>query len=264
MIVSGELENVPLLDVLQVLAYSKQTGALVVESPETSGTIIFAEGAIVCGESSSTRLLLAKASREVEPQSRRAFRRVQAMACLTEILSLRKGVFRFTKHETPPDELAGVSLRPFYASPPIPTAELLLVIATLVDKKDAAPPPDGPHVHYRADERYTPTLIEARISMGSSSLSGYLTNLSVGGACFRGDALPEVDRVGALRFELRGQGTVSTDARVAWARSESTEGERGVGLAFDSIPESEKKKIRAYLDRLRELASEMDVAPQPT
>jgi c-di-GMP-binding flagellar brake protein YcgR len=76
--------------------------------------------------------------------------------------------------------------------------------------------------------------------------------------------LPEVDRFGALRFELRGQGTVSTEARVAWARSESTEGERGVGLAFDSIPESEKKKIRAYLDRLRELASEMDVAPQLT
>ena len=69
MIVSGELERVPLLDVLQVLAYSKQTGELFVESPETSGTIIFAQGAIVCGESSSTRLLLAKASREIEPQS---------------------------------------------------------------------------------------------------------------------------------------------------------------------------------------------------
>ena len=260
MIVSGELENVPLLDVLQVLAYSKQTGALFVESSETSGTIIFTQGAIVCGESSSTRLLLAKASREVEPQSRRAFRRVQAMACLTEILSLRKGVFRFTKHETPPGELAGVDLRPFYASTPIPTAELLLVLATLVDKKDAAPLPDAPHVHARAHERYTPTLIEAQISMGSSSLSGYLTNLSVGGACFRGDALPDVDRVGTLRFELRGQGTVLTEARVAWARPESTEGERGVGLAFDSVPESEKKKIRAYLDHLRELASEMDVA----
>jgi len=258
MIVSGKLENVPLLDVLQVLAYSKQTGALFVESPDTSGTILFVKGAIVCGESSSTRLLLAKAAREVEPQSRRAFRRVQAMACLTEILSLRKGTFRFSKHETPQSELAGVDLRPFYASTPIPTAELLLVLATMVDKKDDAPPQDGPAVHDRAHVRYTPTLIEAQISMGSSSLSGYLTNLSVGGAYFRGDALPEVDRVGALRFELRGEGTVSTEARVAWARAESTAGERGVGLAFDSIPESEKKKIRAYLDHLRELASEME------
>ncbi len=263
MIVSGELERVPLLDVLQVLAYSKQTGELFVESPETSGTIIFAQGAIVCGESSSARLLLAKASREIEPQSRRAFRRVQAMACLTEILSLRKGAFRFAKHETPPGELAGVDLRPFYASAPIPTAELLLVLATLVDKKDATPPLDAPHVHARADERYAPTLIEAQISLGSSSLSGYLTNLSVGGAYFQGDALPEVDHVGALRFELHDQGTVSTEARVAWARSESTEGERGVGLAFDSIPESEKKKIRAYLNHLRELASEIDVAQKP-
>ena len=259
MIVSGELENVPLLDVLQVLAYSKQSGALFVEGTETSGTVLFDQGAIVCGESSSTRLLLAKAAGEVEPQSRRAYRRVQIMACLTEILSLRKGAFRFTKHETPLGELAGVDLRPFYASASMPTAEILLALATLVDKKDAAPPGDAPHVYPRGHARYSPTLIVAQISLGSSSLSGYLTNLSVGGAFFQGDALPEVDRVGTLRFELRGQDTVSTEARVAWTRLESTEGDRGVGLAFDNIPGSEKEKIRAYLEHLRELASEMDV-----
>jgi uncharacterized protein (TIGR02266 family) len=262
MIVSGELDNVPLLDVIQVLAYSSQSGTLHVKSEQVTGTVLFADGGIVCGESPATRLLLACAAQEVDPQQRRALRRVQALACLTELLSLRTGVFRFRKLDEPTAELAGVDVRSFYASGPMATADLLLVLATAVDKKESIPQPkpkDGTQA--RAHQRYSPTLIEAEIRLGTSNLSGHLTNLSAGGAFFQGDALPEKDTVPEVRFELPGGiGPVLTKARVAWARSEAVDGERGVGLAFEKTSPEDKKKLHAYLERFEKLASDMNVA----
>ena len=261
MIVSGELENVPLLDVFQVLAYSSQSGALHIESGEITGTVLFDKGAIVCGESPSTRLLLARAAQEVDPQNRRAFRRVQALACLTELMSLRTGVFRFKKHDEPMAELADVDLRSLYASEAMPTADLLLVLATAVDKKDTAPAPAAKdRTQARAHPRYSPTLIEAELDLGASKLSGHLTNMSAGGAFFQGDALPEKDTVPELRFDLPEIGSVVTKARVVWARSEAIDGERGVGLAFEGTSAEDKKKLQAYLERFEQLAADMDLA----
>lgn len=261
MIVSGELENVPLLDVFQVLAFSAQTGALFIESGDTTGTVLFHEGGIVCGESPATRLLLARAAAEVDPQTRRAFRRVQALACLTELMSLRNGLFRFKKHDGPLPELAGVDMRSFYASGTMATADLLLVLATAVDKKDSVPAPAAEErSHDRAHERFSPTLIEAELTLGTSKLSGYLTNMSAGGSFFQGDALPEKDTVPDLHFELPGGiGTISTKARVVWARPESSEGERGVGLAFEGASEADKEKLQTYLERFHQLAADMDL-----
>ena len=265
MIVSGELENVPLLDVLQVLAFSSQSGALCIESTDTTttttGTVLFDNGGIVCGESPATRLLLARAAREIDPQNRRAFRRVQALACLTELLSLRKGVFRFEKHAEPMSELAGVDMKSFYATGTMATSELLLVLATAVDKKDGAPMSSWQEPSQaRSHPRFSPTLIEAELRLGTSKLSGYLTNMSAGGAFFQGDALPEKETVPDVRFELAGGiGAVATKARVVWTRSESTDGERGVGLAFEGLSEADKKKIHAYLERFQQLAADMDL-----
>jgi len=261
MIVSGELANVPLLDVFQVLAFSSQSGALYIEAGETSGTVLFHEGGIVCGESPATRELLARAAQEVDPQNRRAFRRVQALACLTELLSLRTGVFRFKKLDEPLAELSGVDMKGFYASGTMATADLLLVLATAVDKKDSAPAPaPREQSQARAHQRYSPTLIEADLSLGTSKLSGYLTNMSAGGAFFQGDALPEKDTVPDLSFELPGGiGAITTKARVVWARAESSEGDRGVGLAFEGTSDEDKQKLRSYLERFQRLAADMDL-----
>lgn len=262
MIVSGELENVPLLDVFQVLAYSTQSGALEVESGETTGTIVFHEGGIVCGESPTTRLLLDRAAKELDPQNRRAFRRVQALAALTELMSLRTGSFRFKKHDEPLAELAEIDIRSFYRAGTMATAELLLVLATAIDKKETAPSPSEQEAcQARAHERYSPTLVEAEITVGASRLSGHLTNMSAGGAFFQGDALPEKDAVGQLRFDLPGEiGGVTTNARVVWARTDSKDGERGVGLAFEGTGEAHKQKIQSFLQRFQQLAADMDLA----
>jgi len=261
MIVTGEIENVPLLDVFQVLAYSHQTGALFVRSDETTRTVVFDEGGVVCAESPATRLLLERAAQEVDPQRRRTLRRAQTLACLAELMSLRTGVFQFKKLEEPLGELSGIDVSSFYASGAMSTADLLLVLATAVDKKDkkdpvpaSAPKDDKEGKGARAYPRYSPTLIEA----GQSNLSGHLTNLSAGGAFFQGDALPERDTVSELRFDLPGGlGAVTTKARVVWARTEAIDGERGVGLAFEEISSQSKEKLRAYIERFQQLAADI-------
>lgn len=266
MIVTGEIENVPLLDVFQVLAYSHQTGALYVRSEDTTRTVLFEQGGIVCAESPATRLLLEHAAQEVNPQNRRTLRRAQTLACLAELTSLRTGVFQFKKLEEPMAELSGIDVSSFYASGAMSTADLLLVLATAVDKKDkkdpvpeSAPKENRGGEGARAHPRYSPTLIEAEICLGQSKLSGHLTNLSAGGAFFQGDALPEKDTVSELRFELPGGiGTVTTKARVRWARTEAIDGERGVGLAFEETSSESKEKVRAYIERFQQLAADMD------
>ena len=183
------------------------------------------------------------------------------MACLTELLSLRTGIFRFEKHNQPMTELAGVDMKSFYATGTMATSDLLLVLATAVDKKDGAPVSTSQEPsHARSHPRFSPTLIEAELCLGTSKLSGHLTNMSAGGAFFQGDALPEKETVPDVRFELPGGiGAIATKARVVWARSESTDGERGVGLAFEETAEADKKKIQAYLERFQQLAADMDV-----
>lgn len=267
MIVTGEIENVPLLDVFQVLAYSHQTGALFVRSDETTRTVVFDEGGVVCAESPATHLLLERAAQEVDPQNRRTLRRAQTLACLAELMSLRTGVFQFKKLEEPMAELSGIDVSSFYASGAMSTADLLLVLATAVDKKDkkdpvpssSAPKEGQAGEGARAHPRYSPTLIEAEICLGQSNLSGHLTNLSAGGAFFQGDALPEKDMVSELRFELPGGiGTITTKTRVVWARTEAIDGERGVGLAFEETSPENEEKLRAYIERFQQLAADMD------
>ena len=101
MLVSGEIENVPLLDVLQVVAHSKQTGVLTVQGAEIEGVLVFERGGIICAETSSTRALLARAASSKEPRGRNALRRVGALAALTELLGMRSGSFRFQGASAP-------------------------------------------------------------------------------------------------------------------------------------------------------------------
>ena len=50
----GQLEDLPLLDILQVVAFSKKTGFLRLDTPKGRGTILFKEGRVVCSYSMST------------------------------------------------------------------------------------------------------------------------------------------------------------------------------------------------------------------
>lgn len=263
MIISGELEKVPLLDVLQVLAHSSQSGVLSVEAESASGSIVFEAGGIICVASSSTEALLKKAMRERDAQNGRAFRRIQALAGLAELLALRAGVFRFTRVEDHVTELANVALEPFYAAGAMEAGDLLLVLATMVDRAPTSPSPAAASEgSERAHPRYAPTVIAAELLVGASRLTGHLTNLSAGGSFFHGESLPAVDSAWSLCFELPGAaGAVEVGVRVAWTRPDLSEGVKGVGLTFERISEEHKALVTKYLSRFQALADKYRLEP---
>jgi len=263
MLVSGEIENVPLLDVLQVVAYSKQTGVLTVEGAEIQGALVFEGGALVCGESTSTRALLARAASEKEPRTQIALRRVGTLAVLTELLGLRSGSFRFQRTKARLPELASIPLGPIYDGGTLDTGELLLILATAVDKVPApaekASAPAAPRE--RSYPRYAPTLIPVSLALESSAVEGHLTNLSEGGALFHGETLPPGGSLVAVRFTLPGDhGEVICRARVAWTRAD---GRSGAGLDFVEITHEGRGRLASYLARYQRLADEY-LEPNPT
>jgi hypothetical protein len=258
MLVSGEVENVPLLDVVQVVAYSKQTGVLKVRGPEASGALVFSGGGLVCGESTSTHALLSRAASEGEPRVRLALRRAGTLAALTELLSLRSGTFQFEGGKTPVAELAGVSLRPFHESGALDTGELLLVLATSIDRRDAAPAPSPATQKERSHTRYAPTVIPATLGLDGAALEGHLTNLSEGGAFFHGAAIPPEGSVCELCFKLPAEGgSVDCRARVAWTRADAKAGRAGAGLAFAEMTHEGRGRLAAYLARYQSLAEKV-------
>jgi hypothetical protein len=261
MLVSGEIENVPLLDVLQVVAYSKQTGILTVQCPGTSGCLLFEEGAVVCGESTSTRLLLGRAAAEKEPRLRSSLRRVGTLAALTELLGQRSGSFRFQRTRGREPEVAGLRLAPFHELGTLDMGELLLVLATAIDKPLPPRGPERPQEQglERRHTRYSPLVIPASLALGPSALiiDGYLTNLSEGGGFFRGDRLPPEGTSASLRFVLPGNhGTIECQARVAWSRVDPKTGTIGAGLAFSGMSHEGRGRLAAYLARYQQLADE--------
>ena len=54
----GQLEDLALLDILQIVAFSKKTGYLWLEGPLGKGAMVFKGGLVVCAYSWSTRSYL--------------------------------------------------------------------------------------------------------------------------------------------------------------------------------------------------------------
>jgi uncharacterized protein (TIGR02266 family) len=260
MLVSGEIENVPLLEVLQVVAFSKQTGVLSVESALGDGAVLFDGGGIVCALSASTSALLLRAASESDPRTYLALRRVQALAALSELLALRTGTFQFKTLREPLDQVSGVPTRAFYDAGPMNAGELLLALATIVDKKDAPLP--KPRAMSREQERshprFAPIVIPATVSLEGAELDGHLTNLSEGGTFFHGDVLPPAQSACRLRFTLPNETEpTEVEARVAWARSEGDATQRGAGLEFQTVSPEARERIGSYLTRYQKLAEEV-------
>jgi hypothetical protein len=263
MLVSGEIENVPLLDVLQVVAHSRQTGVLTVQGAEIQGVVVFERGGIVCGESTSTRPLLARAASSTDPRSRNALRRVGTLAVLAELLGLRSGSFRFQGASAPLAELAGVKLAPLYESGALDTGELLLLVATTIDLPVAPSPSVSEPATERSHPRYGPTLITASLVAGNAVIDGHLMNLSEGGALFSGETLPPAESVVIVRLTLPGDlGQIACRARVAWVRTAGEPGRRGAGLAFIEMTHEGRGRLASYLASYQRLADEY-LAPKP-
>ena len=133
---TGRLEVTPLLDIVQIIAYSQQSGLLSVKGSDTKGLLIFQAGNIICAYSPSALPLLVKAAKEQNPDNRLSFRRIQVLAALRELVDISEGDYRFVKKAEPITELEGLDMKLFYASGPLDTGDLLLVLQKAMDEPE--------------------------------------------------------------------------------------------------------------------------------
>lgn len=264
---TGRLETRPLLDVIQIIAYSQQSGILSVKGAQSKGLLIFDRGNVVCAYSPSALPLLVKAAKEQDERHRLAFRRIQALTALRELFDLTEGDYRFVRRSEPLIELEGLDIRPFYAAGALDTGDLLLALEKAMDERldevrveDArAEPASTEHSSERRYMRFGPIVVRAEFVGPSGPHSGYLTNLSLGGSFFHADTLPPADSVGALSFELPWEGgCCRLSARVVWRRAESDDPKRGCGLSFLEFEGDSKVRLSDYLERFEKLAADVD------
>lgn len=264
---TGRLESRPLLDVIQIIAYSQQSGILTVKGPDKKGLLIFEGGNVVCAYSPSTLPLLVKAAKEIDERPRLTYRRVQILAALRELFDLAEGDYRFVRKTEPVRELEGLDLRSFYAAGAIETGDLLLVLEKAMDEEVEFVPAASPaaakqaadQVQKRRYPRYGPIVIKGELGGPDGAVSGFLTNLSEGGTFFHADDLPPSGSIRTLDFELPWDfGRCRVTARIAWLRSEGPEPKRGAGLSFQEFEGDGQVRLNAYLRQFQELAADVD------
>jgi Domain of unknown function (DUF4388)/PilZ domain len=262
---TGRLENRPLLDVIQIVAYSQQSGILSVKGSASKGLVIFEGGNIVCAYSPGALPLLVKAAKEADGKNRLTVRRIQILSALRELFDLTEGDYRFVKRNEPVTELEGLDIKSFYASGALDTGDLLLVLQKAMDQEMEVQPAekptdaDGEHEAQRQYERYAPVILKGRLRMGDRVYDGFLTNLSAGGTFFHSESLPSSSSPAELEFELPGEpGLCRVTVTVAWLRAEGPDAKRGAGLSFRGFEGESRERISSYIARFEELAADVD------
>jgi CheY-like chemotaxis protein len=130
---TGNLEDLPLLDIIQIVSFSKKTGALSIRTEEGEAGIAFHEGLVVCAFASDTAPIdrrfgaLPAAQRDVVIRSR-------IELALEQLIRLRDGQFSFNLAEAVPRSLAGRDIGIEMLSVGINPQELLLDLARGMDE----------------------------------------------------------------------------------------------------------------------------------
>lgn len=266
---TGRLEERPLLDVIQIIAYSQQSGMLTLQASEHRGAIIFENGNVVCAYSPSTLPLLVQTAKQTDDHARRSRGRVQILSALRELFDLTRGDYLFEKKDTPVLELEGLSLEGFYRAGALDTGDLLLMLEKAMEEVDfslvpaPAASPGRRAAGQRRHRRYGPVAIRGTLSVSEQLFRGHLMNVSVGGTFFRGEALPELDQEGILQFELPWNlGFCAARFKVVWLTAAGPETFRGAGLRFDSLFGDTRHNLDAYIRQFEELAEQLGVGAE--
>jgi uncharacterized protein (TIGR02266 family) len=256
----GRLEATPLLELVQILAYSRKSGLLTVKGGDVRGLVIFQDGNVVCAYSPGALSLLVKAAKETDPNHRFSLRRIQVLTSLRELFNLPEGDYRFVRGSRPVPELEGLDIRMFYEDGALDSGDLLIALEKAMFEEAeiarATPPPEEDFSRKRQHERFGPIIIKGELVHSGTTLKGFLTNLSLGGTFFHADEMPSLDSVCELRFALPDElGPCQTRAKVVWLRSEGPNTKKGAGLAFEPLSAETEHKISAYLQVFQDLVS---------
>lgn len=130
----GRLEDLPLLDMLQIIAFSRKSGYLRIAATKGRGAVVLREGRVLFSYSWSTLAGLEELVRHPEKVTV-ALIREQIEVSLRELGSLREGHFQFELADPTSEEFGGVRIQPFLLPDGLDAQELLLDLAVEIDNE---------------------------------------------------------------------------------------------------------------------------------
>jgi DNA-binding response OmpR family regulator len=139
MSLTGNLEDLPLLDILQIVSFSKKTGFLSIHTSEGHSAIVFRQGFVVSAFTSQTRPPT-EAERALPPEGRGGRVRERIETSLKQLIRLREGEFNFSLTDEPPVVVEGRDVAAETLEAGINAQELLLGLARGMDedRRDSA------------------------------------------------------------------------------------------------------------------------------
>jgi CheY-like chemotaxis protein len=133
MSLTGNLEDLPLLDILQVVSFSKKTGYLSIRTDAGEGAIVFRVGLVVASFTWDS-LPVDPRLRAVPPDKRAAVLRQRIDMALEQLIRLHEGQFNFSLTEYPPTIIGPRDIEDETLVDGINPQELLLELARGMDE----------------------------------------------------------------------------------------------------------------------------------
>ena len=133
MSLNGNLEDLPLLDILQIVSFSKKTGYLSIRAEAGAGAIVFQDGFVVASFAWDAPPLDPRFMNLSEEQ-RTSVIRTRIEIALETLIRLREGQFMFSLSEEPPADVGGRDISRETLSLGINPQELLLDLARGMDE----------------------------------------------------------------------------------------------------------------------------------
>ncbi len=133
MSLTGNLEDLPLLDILQIVSFSKKTGHLAIGTPAGEGAIVFRDGFVVCCYTPDSESPDAQTARLPAPQ-RDAMIRKRIEVAIERLIRLHEGQFSFSLTEEMPTTVGTRDIRNETLAVGINPQELVLDLARGIDE----------------------------------------------------------------------------------------------------------------------------------
>lgn len=132
MSLSGSVEDLPLLEILQVVAFTQRSGHLTVNATEGDAAVVFSAGRVVAGYIWDSPPLPPDAGGS--PEARQAAIRQRMTSILQRLVRLREGEFSFNVSEAAPDRIGNRDLSTERLEDGINPEGLMLDLARQLDE----------------------------------------------------------------------------------------------------------------------------------
>jgi CheY-like chemotaxis protein len=130
---TGNLEDLPLLDIIQIVSFSKKTGYLTIRADAGESAIVFEHGSVVSSFTWDSQPL-DPTTASLPPPKRNAVLRKRVEMALAHLIRLREGQFSFSLTDETPKRIGPRDLVPETLDPGINAQELLLDLARGIDE----------------------------------------------------------------------------------------------------------------------------------